>query len=289
MAEAQTEQEIKHASPDVKIIIQRHGKTDRTRPKKDDPDELKSKAGWLTPEGIEETKAAARQKTEEILSSGKPVTFFFINSPSVWFSEGLAYGKRAEQTAQVSADEVMSVLIDHNLSPQEAVVHQFVKFSSKTQDKNARVTKPHENLAEPNLYYVDGSANPVAYHQALKEKYGEEWEEGFHKMEEDLDAVRKKTGAQSSQEIAQSVLSFIKLIDRYARFYSRKHPNRLLVFWLDTHGDRMRSTLQYGLGIGDEAKGFTFAPSQTLDLQLKNGSISTNFKDKAYTVDLNVK
>ena len=286
MDEARSEKDIQYPNPEIKVILQQHGKTDRTRPHKDDPEELKVKAGWLTPEGVEEAKATARQKAEEILALEKDVTFFFINSPSVWFSEGLAYGRRAEQTARISAQEIKAVIEEHNLSQEQVEIYEFVKSSLKGTKQSIQDTKPHGLLAEPDLYYVNYAPNPTGYHNALVEKYGEKWEEGFHKMEKDLEEIRKNTGAHSSEEVARDVISLMRLIERYARFYSKHHPNRLLVFWLDTHGDKMRSVLQYGLGVGKEAIGHTFVTTGSLDLQINDGVLSTNFKDKPYEVDL---
>jgi hypothetical protein len=151
------------ASPEVTILLERHGKPFRPADKPTDLSEVE-RVGRLNDEGIDETRKAAKAKAKEILKSGEPVTFFFLGSPSAYFIEGEAFGARGQHTAQESAQAVQELINDRGLTPHQADVHFFGK------DDNG--SRPHKKLGEPDYFYVDGSDDPMAYFNALVKEYG---------------------------------------------------------------------------------------------------------------------
>lgn len=264
--------------PDVLIILERHGKPYRPSEKPENPSEL-DRVGKLDEKGIEETRLTASAKAREILSKHKPTTFFFLGSPSEYFIDGEAFGARALDTAQVAARAVKETIDEAGLTPEQADVHFF--GSSK------EATRAHSLLKEPDYFYVDGSQDPVAYFQALVEAFGREGrEEGWLSVPEELEDVRQQSGAQSAQEVSDRIMKLVKVINRYAQYYAKKHPGRDLVFIMATHGDVMRAITQYGFGAGEEATGYTYANNETIEIDAKGDQLSTTFKGKDYKVSL---
>lgn len=264
--------------PEVLIILERHGKPYRPSNKPENPEELE-RVGKLDEEGIEETRLTASTKAREILSKQKPTTFFFLGSPSEYFIDGEAFGARAVDTAQVAARAVKETIDEAGLTPEQADVHFF--------GASKEATRTHSLLKEPDYFYVDDSQDPVAYFQALVDAFGREGrEEGWLSIPEELEDVRRQVGAQSAQEVSDRIMKLVKVINRYAQYYAKKHPGRDLVFLMATHGDVMRAVTQYGFGAGEEATGYTYANNETIEIDAKGDQLSTTFNGKDYKVNL---
>ncbi len=266
----------------ITIILQRHGETE-TSPTVTDTEEIKTKAGWLTKKGAEDTRRTAESVggriLDEALAKHTPVTFFFLNSNTAWFVGDYPYGRRAEQTARVSAEEIEKLIRERDLPSDQAEVHRFNKQDA------LKILHDSPRLKEPNYWYVEEAKDPEAYIRALRKKYPDDPEKGFQLMDPELEKIRRQTGAQSSREVARSTILLMRAIERHARQFSQKHPGRQLVFWLDTHSDRMRSTLQYGLGV-EGGMNHPFRSNEVLEMQLADGVLTTTFKDKVYTIKL---
>lgn len=133
MVETSEIKELESSCPAVTIILQRHGQFDRT-------------SGRVTGQGIEETRKITRQKVDQILAStSRPITFFILNSPSVWFGRG----KRAEGTARAVAEEVKETI---EQGAGMVTLHLF--------DKSIEGTRAHEKLEEIN--YAESSEDDIA-------------------------------------------------------------------------------------------------------------------------------
>jgi broad specificity phosphatase PhoE len=252
----------------VDIFLQRHGE--------------RGSDGLLTEEGVEQVRNETSRVVEQYLSpESSPVTFFVLNSPSATFINGVAAGRRAEHSGQVAAEVIQHEISKRGLSEDKAQLHEFGKTEAGT--------RAHKGLREPNYFYVDNAENPTAYFDALIDKLGKEGrEEGFFQGVEELEDLRKEVGAESSADVASRMLKLFRVIDRYAQAYRGKHPDRKLVFLLESHGDVIRSTIQHGLGV-DASKGWQPRTGESLKLEIENGEVNLDYNGMKYEVELGAK
>jgi hypothetical protein len=270
------------------IVFMRHGQPYRPGEMPDNPEDI-ARLGSLTELGKEQARTSVTDEIEKVLDNGKPTTFFVLGSPSPYFINGQAFNQRSMETASVARHAIEEVIASRGLTPEQADIHDF--------GSEANGARPSAKLGEPDFYHVNGAKDPGAYANAVVElakeegsieKYGGPGHlEPWLRSEPALEDLRKEVGAQSSPEVAERVMKFFGVLQRYANAFEKAHPGRELVFIAASHGEILRTVIQHGFQAGGEgADGKVYDMAEVMPITVENYQASTNFRGKDYKVDL---
>jgi len=245
----------------LKIIFQRHGISYK---KGNTPDDDPNLLGWLTPDGIAQTRDKAAKTAEKLIkdSGGHQIQVLFLNSPARYLE---IYGARAQQTAEVAATEVG-------------------KFSAESEiirlAKTQGFTRPYPSINE---FHLDTNEEEV-----LERRYGGNFWELFYNMSDQLQELDNKTIlAESSIEVSNRASKTLRTIFRFWRKCRELNPDKKFVAWCTTHGDVIRSFLQHGMGIGEKIKGWRSGYSEVFEFNVTDkGILSCDFQGQNYSIQL---
>lgn len=254
--ETETGSDLENINWETLIVLQRHGAYDNRAPSDKLSEEELNKLGWLTSEGEINSRKSARDRIEKILdkSRGKPVDFIVLNSPSLWMRK---HGARAKQTAEIIAEEAKGIIEKRGLSRDRAC---FLEFG-----KSEAGTRPHNSLRTADITYLN-NRNPRVFIDALKkEAKGGDWLEIYANQE--LRKLQEKTGAESPVAVGDRVRSLVNVLEKFARGYHSKYPERKLVIWMVSHGEVIRSYVQHFLDLDPHfVNGYNPKPDEPIDL-----------------------
>ncbi len=270
------------------IVFMRHGQPYRPGEMPNNPEDI-ARLGSLTEEGKEQAWTSAKDEAEKALDNGKPTTFFVLGSPTPYFINGEAFNQRSMETASVARHAIEEVIANRGLTPEQADIHDF--------GSEVNGARPSAKLGEPDFYHAYGAEDPGAYADAVVklakeegsiEKYGGPGHlEPWLRSEPALEDLRKEIGAQSSPEVAERVMKFFGVLQRYANAFEKAYPGRELVFIAASHGEILRTVIQHGFQAGGErADGKVYDMAEVMPVTVENYEASTNFRGKNYKVDL---
>lgn len=283
MTELGTKKEKAEQKAEYQIVVARHAEYSGVG--EDVPEDNR---GWLTEEGIEQSKELAKNILESVKFANKPVDVLVINSPTAAEdNKGRLFGKRAEQTARVVMDELK--VLAKNLPDDGLRV-----LGSGAGDGPAEALY-HQDLTEPNIHYVEGAENPRAYFEAQVEEFGKAADpvndvlgrkEGYLRGNEVVDAIAREIGAETAEDVGAKTLRVVKDVDQLAAYHAEASPDRYLVVVLLTHDDNLRSLLQYQMGAGEDAHDYLPSHAEALIFKARDGKITTNFNDHEYSLEI---
>ncbi len=244
------------------VIFQRHGIYDKSIP---EPGAINSDSGWLTVEGITQTDEAAKRAIEKLIAQygGTWLDFTFFNSPAKYMGR---FGARAEHTAKVSAGRVYSYYLNNN-----NVSKLLVSGKSRTQPvmELNELQISDELLAE------------------LEERFEGGFWELYYNMSPELNLILHQNQLETPIDITNRVKTFLRQVERLAYTHTLNYPGHRLVVWCTTHGDVLRTFIQYGLGAADATKNWRADYSQVLQLDsVRYGVMAGEFLGTKYQFNL---
>jgi broad specificity phosphatase PhoE len=285
--EVEESAEVVKPGQKISIILMRHGEPYRPGVVPDNAEDA-ARLGKLTEKGVEQAWASAKHEAEQALADGEPTTFFFLGSPTPYYIDGEAFAQRSMETAQVARRAVEDVISSMGLTEEQADIHDLWN--------DIDGARPAKNLGEPDFYHVYGSEKPDDYANAVRQlakeegsidKYGGPGHlEPWLRSDETLEDLRKEVGAQSAPEVAERVMKFMRVLERYATAYAKEHPGRKLVFFSASHGEILRTVIQHGFKAEDGADGKVYDMAEVMPITVENYKASTSFRGKTYEVDV---
>ncbi len=279
-------EDVRHGKK-FEIVFMRHGEPYRPGEIPDNPEDV-ARLGSLTELGEQQALESTKQEVEKALDKDKPTTFFILGSPSEYFINGQAFNQRSMETASVARRAIEDAITTRGLTPEQADIHDF--------GSEVDGARPAPKLGEPDFYHVYGSEKPGAYADAVRqlakeegsiEKYGGPGHlEPWLRSEPALEDLRKEVGAQSSPEVAERVMRFFGVLQRYANVFEKANPGRELVFIAASHGEILRTVIQHGFKAGEDADGKVYDMAEVMPVVVENYEATTSFNGKDYTVAL---
>lgn len=285
------------------IVFQRHEKYDRSKGTET--------TGSIVGEGIEDTKERDRDFFRDVLSNeddGETMVLF-VSSPTQYAGGG----HRSMETAQLAEDAAIEVMEEMGLDPSQRIINFNDQFSTGKFEKTGQDIRPMKGIEEPRMFDNNMDFVEELGRQFNSEKTKEDVEarrtdvkldkHAFGAYEEDAPGVkelREKFAVDGKPvegvyDILDRTNMSLRALERYARLFHAKNPDKRLVIWAASHYDTISPLVKDATGQGfgeyvpvDYGAGVVIeiAPGGKEDpiLKTKQGEVALNLGRKASEV-----
>lgn len=238
------------------IVFQRHEKYDRSKGTET--------TGSIVGEGIEETRERDRVFFREVLSNeddGETMVLF-VGSPTQYAGGG----HRSMETAQLAEDAAIEVMQEMGLDPSQRIINFNDEFSTGRFDKTGQDIRPMKGIEEPRMFDQNPEFVEELGRQFNSEKTKEDIEARRTDVKLDADAfaayeadapgvkeLREKFAVDGKpvegvHDILDRTNISIRALERYARLFHAKNPDKKLVIWAASHYDTISPLVKDATG-----------------------------------------